>query len=88
MERLGDWDEDDPEVLAWPWKDKEPVVADVDGQLRMYHTSLLFPWPLDEAGLLETLEALGEPSVVRLSTQEHRFDKGMFEDMPDDARMV
>lgn len=76
---LGDWSEDDPDVLAWPWKDKEPVVADVDGQLKQFHSGLLYPWEMDDEELAETIDELGEPSVMSLSKHWDRFDKEMFE---------
>lgn len=76
---MGDWSEEDPDALAWPHKDKQPVVADVEGELRMFHDGLLYPHIMHDGELADLLGDLGEPSVMSLSKFEDRFEKGMFE---------
>lgn len=86
LDELGDWSEDDPDVLLWAGHPKEPVIADVDGELRVFHSGLVYPWPVETDHVREFLDENGEPTVVSLSTQHDRFEKHMFEwDHPDDS---
>lgn len=86
LERIdGQWDEDDPEVLRLPGE-REPVVADVDGELRTLHNGLIYAAPLEREGIVEYCEEQGEtPTVEDLSEFTHRFDKKHFEELHPDS---
>ncbi|MDY6778942.1 MAG: hypothetical protein SV760_00010 [Halobacteria archaeon] len=81
VDRLeGTWSDDDPTVLAIA-TEKEPVVADVDGDLLTIHDGLVGPIETSRDELRAFLEEAGDV-VVRLETlsdHEHRFDPDIFE---------
>lgn len=80
----GEWDEDDPDVLLLGGEG-EPVVADVDGELRTLSSKLLYAYPTAPDDLEAAIDRRGEPDVVPLSSQSHRFDREAFETLhPDD----
>jgi len=78
-DQLGDWDEDDPATLAWYHKKYEPVIAKVDGTLKLYSSGLVMPISLDMDEFVGTLQELGEPRIEPLSANTHRFNREMWE---------
>jgi len=76
----GTWDDDDPLVMAFEDGESNPVVADVDGELRVLSSSIVFPREVDHEDVREALDRHGRPSVDHLSEHSDRFDRGTFED--------
>lgn len=85
MNRLGDWSEEDPDVLALPGE-KAPVVADVNGDLRVLHSGLVYARRVEHDEIRQHIEEHRadprSPRVASLSEFSHRFDRSGFEDLP------
>lgn len=86
LERIrGTWNDDDPLVLAFQDDDAgDPVVADVDGELRFLSSRLIYPRETGEGELTDAVDRHGLPEVTPLSEHEDRFDAGDFEDLAED----
>ena len=85
MERLLEpirdtWATSDPKVLAFEDGETNPVLADVDGELRVLSSNLVYPREVDLEDVREATERHGRPSVEHLSDHEARFDREAFED--------
>lgn len=78
IERIhGQWNTPDPDVLAIDHP-KEPVVADVDGDLRLYHGGLVAPISTSLGEVAWHVSEYGG-RVESLSDHADRFDKDLFE---------
>jgi len=80
----GTWSLDDPKVVAAD-TEKRLVVADVDGDLKAYHSGLVYPVDTDVDTLEGFLASIEEEQgdvdvrVERLSDHEARFTREQFE---------
>lgn len=75
------WSLDDPKVLAAD-TEKNLVVADVDGELKAYHSGLVYPVETDVDALdafLDSIDGDVDVRVERLSDHEARFTREQFE---------
>lgn len=84
LEQLDDLDEaDDPTVLIQDGADGKPVVAKVDGELRMLSMRLVHARRVDVEDVEAAWDRHGEPRLVDLSTQSFRFDAQDFREVAD-----
>lgn len=87
LDQLDDLDDaDDPTVLIQDGADGKPVVATVDGELRMLSTRVLYARRVDVEDISAAWDRHGEPRLVDLSTQSFRFDAEDFREVADLAR--
>jgi len=76
----GTWKDDDPDTLTFGYG-SDPVIADVDGGLRVLSSNLIYPRRIDREAVIEAINKGGEPRVEPLSAHTNRFDREDFEDM-------
>jgi len=74
------WTSSDPLVLAFEDDESNPIVADVDGELRVLSSALVYPREVDHEDVREALDRHGRPAVDHLSDHSDRFDREAFED--------
>jgi hypothetical protein len=83
LEEIADtWDREDPRVLLFDDEDRS-CVADVDGELRLLSSGLVYARRLEETDVRVAADRHGLPEVVPLSAERHRFEKRHFEDIAD-----
>ncbi|QGN05871.1 hypothetical protein Hrd1104_00235 [Halorhabdus sp. CBA1104] len=83
LDKIADtWDQDDPRVLLFEDENRS-CVADVDGELRLLSSGLVYARRLEETDVRVAADRHGIPEVVPLSAERHRFEKRHFEDVAD-----
>jgi len=76
-----DGDVDDPTVLLQRGADDVPCVARVGDDLRMLSSRVIYARPVTEVDVRVAWDTHGEPDLVALSTQSHRFDADDFREV-------
>src|SRR6056297_1714205 len=74
------WSDEDPKVLAFDAPEAgDPVVADVDGELRFLSEQLVLPAATDADEIRAAADEYGRPRVAPLSAFDERFGRAHFE---------
>lgn len=76
-------DSDDPSVALFDKHDADPVVVKYEDELRWLSSRVVFARRTDIEEFRDTWDRHGEPRVVDLSTQSHRFEAEHFEEVTD-----
>lgn len=85
LAQLDDFDGDveDPNVLVQRGAEGTPVVARVDGELRMMSGLVVYSRAVDVEDVRAAWDRHGEPEIVPFSTQSHRIRRGSFREVAD-----
>jgi hypothetical protein len=73
----------DPTVAIFRRQEFKPVVAKVGGDLRLLSSSLIYAREIEVEDVRVAWDRHGEPDLVSLSTQSHRFDASDFREVAD-----